>query len=1337
MSDSLVRQDPGLDSLVGRVADEFLRRQEAGEQPDVNEYAARHPEAADLLRKVLASLCLIDRSMSGDPGTGTDSEPVTGHLGDFRVLREVGRGGMGIVYEAEQVSLGRRVALKVLPFAATMDPRHLQRFQNEARSAASLEHPHIVPVYGVGCERGVHYYAMKFIDGQTVAALIAEQRQDSQPAEQPTQTYTAQTSAADTAPRAQDATAPAPCDAAYFRRAAEWGIQAAEALEHGHSLGIVHRDIKPANLIIDGQGKLWITDFGLARTGTDTGLTMTGDVLGTLRYMSPEQAQARHGLVDHRTDVYSLGVTLYELLTLRPAFAGEDRARLLQRISLDDPIAPRRLNKAIPAELETIVLKAMEKEASGRYGTAREMAEDLGRFMEDKPIRARRPRLVERARRWSRRHRPVVWATTVVLLFAAVMSGAVGLWWVQKRAAAEGEARAALREATELQKEEKWIEALSAAKRAQAVLAGVWADRDLHQQVNELAKDLEMAHRLEEARLQLTATAIKDGGFNYGACDEAYELAFAWYGLDVDSLDPQEAGDRVRSCSIRMQLAATLDHWACVRLQLGASNWKHLLAISRAADPDPLRLGLRDALERNDTKSLEELTAFAQSNVMPPATAVLLARLTEGLPDTPRVLAILREVQQRYPADFWINFELGFQHEHLHPPQLERAIRYYTAAVALRPRNCAVHNNLGGALHDKGDLDEAIAEFREAIRLMPDFATAHSNLGGVLDENGQLDAAIAECREAIRLDKDLPKAHNNLGIILQEKGQLDAAVAEFREAIRLKKDYDGAHNNLGTVLLDKGQLDEAIAEYQEAIRLNKDFPEAHNNLGNALIDKGNLDAAVAELREAIRLREYMPKRLLAEAYKNLGNALWSKGQVDEAIAEYREAIRVKPDFAGAHNNLGNVLLHKGQPDEAIAEYQEALRLKKDFPEALDGLGNALHDKARLDEAIAEYREAIRLKPDFAGAHNNLGQVLLDKGQLDEAIAEYQEAIRLKKDFAEAHNNLGNALRDKGRLEVAIAEYQEAIRLKKDFAEAHNNLGNALDDKGRLDEAIAEYRQAVRLKKDFPDAHNNLGIALVKQGLLDKAIVEYREAIRLEKDYAEAHYNLGHALLQQGRFADALPALKRSHQLGSKNPRWPYPSGQWVRKAERLVELDAKLPKVLKGEVQPANASEQAEMAMICQIHKGLYAAASRLYSEAFAAQPALAENLGSVGSRYDAACAAALAGCGQGKDADQTDDKERTRLRLQALEWLRADLAAYRQMLEKDLEKARPVVRQQMEHWQQDTDLAGMRGPDVLAKLPEAERQPWEKLWADVEDMRAKAQEKTGTEEKQKDKSDK
>ena len=445
----------GVDHVLGALIDELTDRLQAGESVDLEAFARRHPEHEAQVRGLFPALEMMaalgrsaERGGSGQPPPGNDPRLDSGVLGDYRIVREVGRGGMGIVFEAVQVSLGRRVALKILPLAAAIDPRHLQRFQLEAQAAAHLHHPHIVPIFAVGCDRGVHYYAMQFIDGRSLADLVAEVRRG--PAGPPAADFEL---AADAGPPEPGPASPEPTADAdahplpragpsgpgtpgsrgveSARAAARLGVQAAEALEHAHSLGVLHRDIKPANLLVESDGHLWVADFGLARFGADTDLTRTGDILGTLRYMSPEQAMARRIVVDHRTDIYSLGATLYELLTSRPAFDGQDRQELLRRIALEDPAPPRQLDPTIPRDLETIVLKALAKEPEGRYSTALELAEDLERFLRDEPIKARRPGPAERAAKWSRRHRAALASATAALVLA--MSVASALLWHQVR----------------------------------------------------------------------------------------------------------------------------------------------------------------------------------------------------------------------------------------------------------------------------------------------------------------------------------------------------------------------------------------------------------------------------------------------------------------------------------------------------------------------------------------------------------------------------------------------------------------------------------------------------------------------------------------------------------------------------------------------------------------------------------------------------------------------------------------------------------------------------------------------------------------------------------------
>ena len=422
MSDTDGFQDLTVEELLGRAADEFTERLDRGEWPDIEEYAGRYPRLAALIREIFPTLVALRSPDVGDSGVPgwLDGPAGARVLGDFHLLREVGHGGMGVVYEAVQRSLDRRVALKVLPFAVVADPRQLRRFQVEARTAAYLHHPHIIPVYAVGCERGVHYYAMQFIEGRSLAELIRGLRQlDGLDPTGATGvddlTAFLLTSGLVFGPAAMEGSSrgpgglpclttrpgstpagqekePSSRSRCFVRAAARIGIQAAEALEYAHQQGVIHRDIKPSNLMVDDQGQLWVADFGLARLHDGSGVTLTGDLLGTLSYMSPEQAQGGRVLLDHRTDIYSLGVTLYELLSLQPAFEGKDRADLLLRIAEQEPTPLRRLNPTVPADLETIVAKAMAKEPVSRYARAQDLADDLVLFLADRPIRARRPR---------------------------------------------------------------------------------------------------------------------------------------------------------------------------------------------------------------------------------------------------------------------------------------------------------------------------------------------------------------------------------------------------------------------------------------------------------------------------------------------------------------------------------------------------------------------------------------------------------------------------------------------------------------------------------------------------------------------------------------------------------------------------------------------------------------------------------------------------------------------------------------------------------------------------------------------------------------------------------
>jgi aminoglycoside phosphotransferase (APT) family kinase protein len=368
------------------VLDKYLADLKDGRPPDRPAILAAHPALAGQLDSCLAALEFIHRAEL--PGAA-DAPAV---LGDFRIVREIGRGGMGVVYEAEQQSLKRRVALKVLRFGGG-DTEAMRRFQREAETVARLHHTNIVPIFAVGCEQGTHYYAMQFIAGRSLAeASKAGQGRD-------------------------------------LREAARWGVQAAEALAYAHARGVIHRDVKPSNLLLDDEGTVWLTDFGLARCTDELTMTATGMLLGTPRYVSPEQASVVSKPVDARSDVYSLGASLYELATGKPVYDGETLQRLLAQIRDAEPTPPRRHRPDLPRDLETVLMKCLEKEPSRRYASAQELADDLRRFAAGDPIKARRPGPVERAARWWRKRKGSAALAVASAAAAGLILLAGGLTW--------------------------------------------------------------------------------------------------------------------------------------------------------------------------------------------------------------------------------------------------------------------------------------------------------------------------------------------------------------------------------------------------------------------------------------------------------------------------------------------------------------------------------------------------------------------------------------------------------------------------------------------------------------------------------------------------------------------------------------------------------------------------------------------------------------------------------------------------------------------------------------------------------------------------------------------
>jgi serine/threonine protein kinase/tetratricopeptide (TPR) repeat protein len=911
---------------LAALADDFLQRHRRGERPAPSEYAARHPELAGQIRELFPALLMME-DVRPQPRTAADGGPGAGgpplRLGEYRIVREIGRGGMGVVYEAFQESLGRRVALKVLPPGALGDARQVQRFQREARAAARLHHSNIVPVFAVGEQQGTHFYVMQYIEGRPLNDVLAELRRLRDQADRPPSPAAVDPPAAEAPPsagdpcsvrvarallqglappasqadgRAADPGEPAPPDQAasppssappsssnplsdpqrpFAKSVAQFGVQVAEALEYAAGQGVLHRDVKPSNLLLDVFGTAWLTDFGLAKATGTPDLTRPGHLLGTLRYLAPERFAGR---ADVRSDVYALGLTLYEMLALRPAFDAADQAELVRQVSAGE--APRldRLEPQLPRDLVTIVHKAMAREPAERYQSAAALAEDLRRFLDDRSILARRAGLAEQAWRWCRRN-PMM---TSLLGALVVLAGlAAGFWWSYDRQKTErrGRARQAvesgLEQAMDLLRQRRRPEAATFLEQAQARVDEADSEA-LRRRLAQAWADLDLVARLEG--IWLERPRLLGGGLPDRAVGDKYAAVFTDAGLDLAG-DEKAVAARIHASAVRAPMVVALEDWAGTTAD---KEWQaRLLRVARRADPGSTwRDRLRDPAVWKDRGALERLAAEAPVAELPPQTVNFLGQLlARYLVDSE---PLLRKAQRAHPGDFWANYNLGFRLWAKLKPQ--EAVGFLRVAVAMRPES-AVYTRLGEALRAAGHHEEAVAAQRRALELE--------------DKDGE--------------------THCLLAMALQGAGKPKEALAALRRAVERAPDNGWVRLHLGKALWDAGDAEEAIRAYRKAAELSPGFYMTHYNLGVTLLALGQTDEAVKALRKGAAGRPP-----LAEPHYRLGVALQARGDWDEAIAAYREAGKLSSRLTAAHEALAAALLQRGRFGEARAAWMRCL-----------------------------------------------------------------------------------------------------------------------------------------------------------------------------------------------------------------------------------------------------------------------------------------------------------------------------------------------------------------------------------------------------------------------------
>jgi serine/threonine-protein kinase len=882
-----------------------------------------------------------------------------GGFARFQLQGEIARGGMGAILKGRDVDLGRDLAIKVLLESHQRNPEVVRRFVEEAQIGGQLQHPGIVPVYELGTFPDRRpFFAMKLVKGRTLASLLQER-----------------------AEAGQD-----------LSRLLSIFEQVCQTVAYAHARGVIHRDLKPSNVMVGSFGEVQVMDWGLAKVLPQGGIadeakaqpahetvimtvrsgsagsrseSQAGSVLGTPAYMAPEQARGEVERIDERADVFGLGAILCEILTGQPPFAGETREEIHAQSARGDVGKALARLEACGAEVELIDLArdCLAPERARRPRSAGHVSSRMKAFLAGLQERLRAAELARveaQARAGEERKR----RRLTVALAAAVLAmvGSIGGGWAYLAAQRTARLTATTRVVTEALAEAehlrgqaqsaalgdltKWAEAIGAARHGSELLAQGEPNDALRSRVMTVMADLqreqaaarELAAEVERDRKLLgELETIRTGRSEHldpKRSDGEYAAAFRKFGIDLDKLDPEEAGRQIGRRSAPVELASYLDDWALMRRGARGNkeeaSWRRILGAAQTADPDPWRMSSREQIGRNDRQALQRLAKDENAlKVQPARSLVLLALVVEDQGDRDLAEQVLRRAWRLDPADFWINYELGLAHQREGLAQPEEAARFFSAAVSLRPRSEGAHNNLGDALNNLGRHDEAIAELREAVRLKPDRPVPHNNLGLALYARARLSEAIAEYREALRLKPDYPSPHTNLGLALIDQGKLDEGIAECSEAVRLKPDYYGAHHNLGIALAQGGRVGEAIAQYREALRLKPDHPNAHANLGVALRFRCEFSDAVVEFRKARDLLVTNP-RLAHRIDRDLA----------DTEQEAARAARLPAVLAGKHKPV-------------------------DAAEAL-GFARLCHQKQLYGVSARLWTEAFKAQPELAG-----------------------------------------------------------------------------------------------------------------------------------------------------------------------------------------------------------------------------------------------------------------------------------------------------------------------------------------------------------------------------------
>lgn len=985
------------------------------------------------------------------PGPGT-------RFGRFVLREPIGQGGMGAVWKADQPELGRAVALKFLREDEAGDPRTLARFLREARSAGRLRHPNIVAVHEAGEVEGQHYLAMDWVDGEDLAHCVAR-------------------------------TGPLPA-----RRAVELVRDAARAIHYAHGEGIVHRDLKPANLLVDGGGRVFVTDFGLAKglAPDTTRLSITGEIVGTPAYLAPEQAQGaeRDGSGNAgaggtpASDVYGLGAVLYHLLTGRPPFTGDGALEVLLQVAASDPPRPRTLDPRVHRDAEVICLHAMEKDPARRYASAADLADDCERFLAGEPIRTRAPGIG--ARLWRRVATRRGLAATVAGALAAVGLAAGVLVPGLRRREAEitlerelHRLEVSMREARPLfyvpgpDVFAKLVEVRTALD-ALATALGDARVRGRSDAWTALGLGWEFVgdeREAERALRQAVALAPGDGAANFGLGRIDLQRSYAAH-VKEESEAKDEAEARAREYGQRaVEWLERCAGWQGGTADLDRAIVEAVRALAAGHVQEACRIS-ESALRRfGDAVGAEEFWSIRGLAAEGPA----------------RIDAFTQALRIR-PHYRWGYLMRAIEHQARGDAQ--SACADLSECLRLNPRDPEPWFWRGLTHKNRGELEAALDDLSAAIKLDPGHVRALARRAMVRRARGELPGALADAEAALRAAPRSALAFNTRAGIRLAQGDAQAALADWDQALRLVPRYSTACFNRALARRSLHDLDGALADLDAAIHLDPDRSEYWYGRGAVRQDRSEYAGAVADYSEALRLNP-----LPADTWLGRGIARRSLGEVAGAISDFTEAVRRDPGLEEAWRRRG-AAREETDPDGALADYTEALRAAPRSVEALIARGTLRRRRRDFAAAIADFTEALRIDPTSALAADKRAFARQSAGDLRGAIQDYTLALRIDPHDLDGLFNRAAVWDELGELPNAIADWDEYIRQRPTHAPAHAYRADLRLRTGDRAGALADAESAVRLDPHAPDGYVVRSSVREAEGRTQEQIADLAQALEV-------------------------------------------------------------------------------------------------------------------------------------------------------------------------------------------------------------------------------------------------